>query len=79
MSQLSADGGAIFLSSVAPGRRESRVVLAAASGSLLVTVLLIPLAAKPVGEIWPFIPIYESTLAISDLITASGKPACQNM
>jgi signal transduction histidine kinase/CheY-like chemotaxis protein/HPt (histidine-containing phosphotransfer) domain-containing protein len=70
LEDQSPEASAIFLSTVSAGRRELRMVCCAAALLLLTTIVLLPFAPVPLGEVWPFIPVYESALAITDLITA---------
>jgi PAS domain S-box-containing protein len=60
----------IFISTAPARRRERRIALAVVLVSLTIFVGMIPFARLPLLEIWAFIPIYESALVISDLITA---------
>ena len=60
----------IFLSTLTAGRKDRRQALAVVLLSLLFFVALAPFAAVKLPAIWGFIPIYESALAINDLITA---------
>lgn len=60
----------IFLSTAPAGRREHRLALAVVMLSLAIFVGLAPFARLPLPQVWAFIPIYESALIVSDLITA---------
>jgi len=60
----------IFLSSVLVKPGDRRLPLAVAILSLLTFIGLAPFARLKLPEVWAFIPIYESALAINDLITA---------
>ena len=60
----------VFLSSVPIERGDRQVALAVAGLSLLIFLGLAPFARQPLLQVWAFIPIYESALTISDLITA---------
>lgn len=60
-----------FLSTMAASRRQRQLALAVVLVSFGVFVGCLPFARVQLPEIWPFIPIYESTLVINDLITAS--------
>ena len=62
---------AIFLSSLPVQRRDRRRAFAVVILSLLIFAVLIPFARRPLLEVWAFIPVYESALAITDLITAA--------
>lgn len=59
-----------FVSTVAatPGARRLAVIVTALS--LLVFLAVVPHAARPLTKVWAFIPIYQSALAINDLMTA---------
>lgn len=70
MTQQMVDEHSLFLSTLAPTRRELGLVRALVVLSLLVFALLAPFAKVPLPKVWPFIPIYESALVINDLITA---------
>jgi signal transduction histidine kinase len=60
----------IFLSAQPAGLRERRMALAVVLTSTLTFLIATPFARVQLAEVWPFIPIYESALAINDLITA---------
>jgi two-component system sensor histidine kinase UhpB len=60
----------IFLSTVPAGRAERRVALALMLASVAVFVAVAPFAKQPLPAVWAFIPIYESALVVTDLITA---------
>jgi PAS domain S-box-containing protein len=62
---------AVFLSTVPAGRDDRRLALAVVVVSLLIFLGLAPFARQPLPPVWPFVPIYESALVISDLITAA--------
>ncbi len=59
-----------FLSSMPAQQRDRRRAAVVVLLSVLFFVPLAPLAQRPLGEVWAFIPIYESALCITDLITA---------
>ena len=59
----------IFLSTAPAGPREHRLALAVVLLSLAIFVGLAPFARLPLPQVWAFIPIYESALIVSDLIT----------
>ena len=61
----------VFLSTVPAGPRERRLAMAAVLAFALVFLALAPFASRPLPPVWPFIPAYESALAISDFITAA--------
>jgi two-component system sensor histidine kinase/response regulator len=60
----------VFPSTATAKPKDRRLALVAVSLSLLLFVVAVPFARVPLPQVWAFIPIYESTLAISDLITA---------
>lgn len=60
-----------FVSTEGAGRRESRFALTAVFISALVFVAVSPFARTPMAQYPVFIPIYVSTLVLSDLITAT--------
>jgi hypothetical protein len=60
----------IFLSTQPAGPRERRMALAVVMISAAIFAMTAPFARVKLAEVWAFIPIYESSLAINDLITA---------
>jgi PAS domain S-box-containing protein len=60
----------VFLSTATPTGKDRRLAVAAVLLSLLVFLAAIPFARLPLAQVWAFIPIYQSALAISSLITA---------
>ncbi len=60
----------VFLSTLPAGRRERRFALAVVLVSSTMFLSLAPFAKRPLGQVWAFIPIYESALVINDLVTA---------
>ena len=65
------DGRGIFLSTLRAGRAERRLALRVVLVSVVIFLVAAPFARMPLAQIWAFIPIYESTLVINDLITAA--------
>lgn len=65
------EGRPVLLSTLAASRRQGRLAFAVAAASGLLFALLVPFAKRPLPPVWGFIPIYESALVISDLITAA--------
>ncbi len=61
----------VFLSTMPADRRQRQFALTVVLLSLLIFIAAVPFARLQLPEVWAFIPIYESTLAINDLITAS--------
>ncbi len=60
----------VFLTTAPATRRNRQLTLAVVAGSLLVFVAAAPFATVRLPAAPAFIPIYQSTLAFSDLITA---------
>ena len=60
----------ISISTALAKRTERRLALAVVLASFTIFVSMIPFASLPLPQIWAFMPIYESALIISDLITA---------
>jgi signal transduction histidine kinase len=60
----------VFLISVPARPADRRLALTVVGLSLLVFLLLAPFAPRKLPEVWAFIPVYESALAISDLMTS---------
>jgi hypothetical protein len=48
-----------------------RFAIAVALASALLFVAAVPFARQPLGQVWPFIPAYQSALVVSDLVTAA--------
>jgi PAS domain S-box-containing protein len=69
IDQPAADA-AVFPSTAHPGQVERLLVLVVLVISATIFIAAVPFARRPLAEIWAFIPIYESALAINDLITA---------
>ncbi|HEY4370998.1 MAG TPA: MASE4 domain-containing protein [Burkholderiales bacterium] len=59
-----------FLATLPAGTGEIRLAGAVAFVSAVFFIAFVPFARVPMGEMWAFIPLYESALAVSDLITA---------
>jgi hypothetical protein len=60
----------IFISTALANRPERRLALTVVVLSFASFICVIPFARLPLLQVWAFIPIYESALIISDLITA---------
>jgi len=60
----------VFLSTLPPERGERRLALAVVLLSGVIFLAAAPVAKQPLGQVWAFIPIYESALVVIDLITA---------
>ncbi len=65
-----AAGQTAFLSTAPAEQKDRRIALAVILVSLLIFVSSAPYARQPLPQVWAFIPIYESALVISDLVTA---------
>ena len=66
----SSDGSRIFLSTLPAERGERRLAFAVVLVSAAIFLTAVPFAKVPLAPVGAFIPIYQSTLAINDLITA---------
>ena len=64
------DGRRIFLSTVPAGRNEQLLALAVVLTSLVVFLAAVPFAKYQLTPLAAFIPMYQSTLVINDLVTA---------
>ena len=64
------DDGGTDLTTVAASPRQQHVALLAIAVSVLVFIAAAPFAKVPLAPLPPFIPAYEATLVIIDLITA---------
>ncbi len=60
----------VFVSTLPAGAGERRLATAVVLVSAAIFALAAPFARVPLGQVWPFIPIYQSALAVNDLITA---------
>lgn len=65
----------VLLSTAPAERGARRLALIVVLISVLVFIAAVPFAGVPLPHVWAFIPIYESSLAISDLITACCSPS----
>lgn len=62
---------AVFLSTVPARRGDRRLALSVVAVSLLIFLCLAPFAGELLSPLWAFIPLYQSAIIISDLITAA--------
>ncbi|AUH51078.1 hypothetical protein CXB49_09765 [Chromobacterium sp. ATCC 53434] len=62
--------GSAFLSTLPPTRGQSRLALGVVVVSALVFLAVLPFAKIQLAKIWAFIPLYQSALAVNDLVTA---------
>jgi signal transduction histidine kinase len=60
----------LFVSTLPASKHDRRIALGLALTSLAVLVGLTPFAKEPLAQVWAFIPIYETGLVATDLITA---------
>jgi two-component system, NarL family, sensor histidine kinase UhpB len=67
----STDDARVFVSTLRPERRDRLLALGVVAGSALLFVALAFFAKLQLPRVWAFIPIYESALIISDLLTAA--------
>src|SRR2546421_7698176 len=65
-----AYGRRVFVSTLPAGPGERRLALAVVLVSLVIFLSAVPFATLPLGQVWAFIPIYQSALVVNDLITA---------
>nr|WP_254367077.1 sensor histidine kinase [Paraburkholderia sp. NMBU_R16] len=59
------------MSTLRPERRDKQLALAVVAVSFAFFVVAVPFAKVQLAKVWPFIPIYESALIISDWLTAA--------
>ncbi|HEU4371331.1 MAG TPA: MASE4 domain-containing protein [Methylomirabilota bacterium] len=64
------DGRRVFLSTLAAHPSERRLALAVVLVSVAIFLAAVPFAKVPLARVPAFIPIYQSALAVNDLITA---------
>lgn len=67
----SIDEARVFISTLRPDRRERALALCAVLASILVFAGLAPFAKTQLPKVWAFVPIYQSALAVCDLLTAA--------
>jgi signal transduction histidine kinase len=67
---LRVTGRAAFLSTLPAGPRARRLALAVVVASAVIFLIAAPFAKRPLGQVWAFIPMYQSALVINDVITA---------
>lgn len=61
----------VFISTLRPGRRERRLALGAVVASIALFAAFAPFAKIQLEPVWAFVPIYQSALAVCDLLTAA--------
>jgi signal transduction histidine kinase/CheY-like chemotaxis protein len=66
----SSDERQPFLATLPAERSDRRLALGVVLISAAIFLSAVPFAKVPIGEVWAFIPIYQSALAINDVITA---------
>lgn len=62
--------GGVFLSMVPPSDREVKLARVITLASLAICLLVAPFAGIKLAEIWAFIPIYQSAVIVTDVVTA---------
>jgi signal transduction histidine kinase/ActR/RegA family two-component response regulator len=70
MAHNLTDGRRVFLATLPAERGERRLALAVVLVSGAIFLTAVPFAKVPLAQVWAFIPIYQSALAVNDLITA---------
>ena len=60
----------VLLSTARAGSADWRLAILLVLVSLLVLAAIVPFARQQLGYVWPFIPTYQTALAITDLMTA---------
>lgn len=66
-----ADEARVFISTLRPGRPERLLAFGAVVASIAVFAALAPFAKTQLAPVWGFVPIYQSALAVCDLLTAA--------
>jgi two-component system sensor histidine kinase/response regulator len=66
----SRDERRVFLATLPAERNDRRLALGVVLISAAAFLSVVPFAKVPIGPVWAFIPIYQSALAINDVITA---------
>ena len=69
-ASVATDSRRVFPSLLPAGRAQRRLALIVGLVSAAVFVTVAPFAKTPLPQLWAFIPIYQSALVTSDLITA---------
>src|SRR5258707_242789 len=69
-SRAAAASERLFLSTIPAGAADRRLALAFVAVSAILFVSLAPFAKTPLTPVVAFIPLYQSALVISDLLTA---------
>lgn len=70
MTQSAAENHVEVISTLPAGRRERRIAAAVVLLSIAFFIVAAPFAKVGLAKIWPFIPIYQSALVITDLMTS---------
>jgi diguanylate cyclase (GGDEF)-like protein len=70
MADAGSGEGGVLLSDVPAGRAERRLAGAFVIASIGIFLVLVPFAKLPLAPLPAFIPIYQSALIITDLVTA---------
>jgi signal transduction histidine kinase/ActR/RegA family two-component response regulator len=70
IASSAADGPRVLPSGLPAGPRERALVSTVVLLSAAIFLALVPFAKTPLFQVWAFIPLYEGSLVITDLITA---------
>jgi PAS domain S-box-containing protein len=68
--ELAASARSPFLSALPAGSQQQRLALWVVLASALLFAVAAPFAKLPLGQVWAFIPAYQSALVVNDLVTA---------
>jgi len=60
-----------YVSALPASPGQVRFAIAVALASALVFAAAVPFARQPLGQVWAFIPAYQSALVVSDVVTAA--------
>jgi signal transduction histidine kinase/CheY-like chemotaxis protein len=60
-----------YISALPASPGQLRFAIAMALASALLFAAAVPFARRPLGQVWAFIPAYQSALVVSDLVTAA--------
>src|SRR4051812_23540019 len=66
-----ADQGGAFVTSRAARSADRSQAFYTVVVSALIFIVAIPFAKVPLGQVWAFIPAYQSALVVCDLVTAA--------
>jgi PAS domain S-box-containing protein len=74
---IASTGGAqprppsVFLSLLPPATDDRRLALSLCAASIVIFIVLVPLAKTPLAQVPAFIPLYQSALFVTDAMTAA--------